>query len=118
MITTFLADWDLAQSVCAVQHSSSYSDLHFRYIGIPTDVTFEKISDSGLLVPLTTQLDPNNATLDAKILSDIRGRLEKSKSAIVILDGGENRAFHWFVYDANSPQGRSGMGFSPKQPGL
>ncbi len=58
------------------------------YIGIPTDVTFKKIDASGLLVPLTTTLDPNNETLETKIVTEIQSRLEKSKSAVIIVDGG------------------------------
>ncbi|KAH8905458.1 pyruvate decarboxylase [Coniochaeta sp. PMI_546] len=61
------------------------------YIGIPTDVTFEKISDVGLCVPLFKSLDPNNQELEAKILSDIRSRLQASSNPVIVVDGGATR---------------------------
>jgi pyruvate decarboxylase len=59
------------------------------YIGIPTDLTFEEISDVGLCVPLFRSLDPNNQELEAKILSDIRSRLEASSNPVIVVDGGK-----------------------------
>ncbi|KAJ9138177.1 pyruvate decarboxylase [Pleurostoma richardsiae] len=61
------------------------------YIGIPTDITFEKTRDTGLLVPLSKMLDPNNQGLESKILGDIGSRLENAKSPVIVVDGGATR---------------------------
>jgi TPP-dependent 2-oxoacid decarboxylase len=58
------------------------------YIGIPTDVTFEKIRDVGLLVTLTRELDPNPSVLEGAVISEIRAKIEGSKNTVVIIDGG------------------------------
>ena len=67
------------------------------YIGMPTDVTFEKISGNGLLVPLITELDPNNEALETKIISEIRTRLDNSQKSVIIVDGGKCEQVFWMI---------------------
>lgn len=67
------------------------------YIGIPTDVAYEKISAGGLLVPLTTRLDPNSPALEEQILSEIVSRLRKAQKAAILIDGGSSAPSHCSV---------------------
>ncbi|MCJ1384431.1 hypothetical protein MMC17_007547 [Xylographa soralifera] len=61
------------------------------YIGVPVNMVNEKISSSGLEVPLTTTLSPNDESLEQKVLQEIRKRLETHESAVIIVDGGAIR---------------------------
>ena len=60
------------------------------YIGVPVNMVNEKISSSGLEIPLTTTLSPNNESLEQKVLQEIRKRLETHEKTVIIVDGGRH----------------------------
>ena len=60
------------------------------YIGVPVNMVHEIVSSSGLEVPLTTTLSPNDEALEQKVLREIRERLETHEKAVIIVDGGKH----------------------------
>ncbi|KAI9741999.1 MAG: hypothetical protein M1834_000388 [Cirrosporium novae-zelandiae] len=69
------------------------------YIGIPRDIAMHQIPSLNLdAKPLVTTLPPNNATLEEKLVYQIRENLESYDNAVMVVDGGAVR--HGVIQEA------------------
>ncbi len=64
------------------------ANIHFSYIGLPTDVAFLKTPAFNLDVPLKTALPANNPTFQSHVVEKIRGLMDSASRPIIIVDGG------------------------------
>jgi pyruvate decarboxylase len=69
------------------------------YIGLSVDIAYETIDSSGLEVPILTTLEPNDPTLERKVVGQIRELLEGSRNPSIIVDGGAVR--HQVINEAH-----------------
>lgn len=56
------------------------------YIGVPTDIAFEKIPAVPLKKPLDLSLHPNDAKTEAEVVAEIKEHLYKAKNPIILAD--------------------------------
>ncbi|KAF9774469.1 hypothetical protein IL306_007547 [Fusarium sp. DS 682] len=61
------------------------------YIGISVDIAYEMIDSEGLNVSIPTELQPNDAALEKKVIEEIRKLIEGSNNPAIIVDGGAVR---------------------------
>jgi pyruvate decarboxylase len=59
------------------------------YIGVPTDIAYAPVSDEGLKTALTTALPPNDKSLEEKVVSMIRSKIEAATNPVIVVDGSE-----------------------------
>jgi pyruvate decarboxylase len=61
------------------------------YIGVPVDMSHLGCDAHNLGMPLETDLSPNDAVLEEKVVVDIRSWLEHRKNPIIVVDGNAVR---------------------------
>ncbi|KAH7188107.1 thiamine diphosphate-binding protein [Fusarium flagelliforme] len=61
------------------------------YIGLSVDIAYELIDAEGLDVPILIDLQPNDPTLEDKVVDEIRKVIERAENPAIIVDGGAVR---------------------------
>lgn len=61
------------------------------YVGLSVDVGYLEVDNARLKTPLSTELPPNDKSLEADTVTELRGMLEKASHPIIIVDGNTVR---------------------------
>jgi len=59
------------------------------YVGLSVDVGYLEVDNARLKIPLSTELPPNDKSLEADAVAELRGMLEKASHPIIIVDGSK-----------------------------
>ncbi|KAI9690356.1 MAG: hypothetical protein M1822_009318 [Bathelium mastoideum] len=89
--TTVLNDADVAAAEIDRVLNTMIFDSRPVYIGVPTDIAYEPISDKGLQQSLTSELPLNDPSLERKVLVELRSWMETKARPVLIMDGNAVR---------------------------
>jgi pyruvate decarboxylase len=59
------------------------------YVGLSVDVGYLEVDNARLKTPLSIELPPNDKSLEADVVAELRGMLEKASNPIIIVDGSK-----------------------------
>jgi pyruvate decarboxylase len=60
------------------------------YVGLSVDIGYLEVDDSRLKTPLSIELPPNDASVERKVVEQLRAMLEKANHPAIIVDGSKS----------------------------